>query len=67
MQPGDLIVGDADGVVVIPRAGAEAELDAAETKLAAEKQRLEEIARGELVSPWLGDALRSAGLPALQA
>lgn len=67
VQPGDLVIGDADGVVVIPRQEVPKVLDAAELKLAAEKTRLEEIARGELVSPWLHEALRSAGLPALPA
>ena len=65
VQPGDLVVGDADGVVVIPRADVPKVLEAAAKKLADEKVRLEEIARGELVSPWLNAALRSAGLPAL--
>lgn len=65
VQPGDLVVGDADGVVVIPRADVARVLEAAELKLAAEKTRLDEIARGELVSPWLHEALSSAGLPAL--
>ena len=65
VHPGDLVVGDADGVVVIPRADVERVLQAAEKKLADEKVRLEEIARGELVSPWLHDALRAAGLPSL--
>lgn len=65
VQPGDLVLGDADGVVVIPRAEVDRVLQAAEKKLADEKLRLEEVARGELVSPWLHDALRAAGLPAL--
>jgi regulator of RNase E activity RraA len=65
VQPGDLVLGDADGVVVIPRADVERVLQAAEKKLADERVRLEEIARGELVSPWLHGALRAAGLPAL--
>lgn len=65
VEPGDLVVGDVDGVVVVPRDRVHAVLDAADAKIAAEKQRLEEIARGELVSPWLDDALRGAGLPAL--
>ncbi|WP_028998861.1 RraA family protein [Azohydromonas australica] len=67
VQPGDLVLGDADGVVVIPRADVERVLQAAEKKQADEKVRLEEIARGELVSPWLHDALLAAGLPALPA
>jgi len=65
VSPGDLIVGDADGVVVIPRDNVDVVLAAAEEKAAAEKQRLDEIARGELVSPWLNDALRNAGLQPL--
>ena len=65
VQPGDLVVGDADGVIVVPRDQVKAVLDAADTKIAAEKQRLAEIARGDLVSPWLDDALRGAGLPPL--
>lgn len=65
VQPGDLVLGDADGVVIIPRAEVDRVLAAAEKKLADERVRLEEIARGELVSPWLHDALSAAGLPAL--
>jgi regulator of RNase E activity RraA len=65
VNPGDLVVGDVDGIVVIPREQVDAVLDAAEAKLAAERTRLEEIARGELVSPWLNGALQSAGLPTL--
>jgi 4-hydroxy-4-methyl-2-oxoglutarate aldolase len=65
VQPGDLVLGDADGVVIVPRDQVIDVLDAADAKIAAEKQRLAEIARGELVSPWLDDALRSAGLPPL--
>lgn len=65
VNPGDLIVGDVDGVVVIPRDEVEAVLDAADAKIAAEQQRLDEIARGELVSPWLNAALTQAGLAPL--
>lgn len=65
VQPGDLVVGDADGIVVIPRQDVARVLEAAKEKLAAEKTRLDEIARGDLVSPWLHDALRQAGLPSL--
>ena len=65
VQPGDLVIGDVDGVVIVPRDQVEAVLDAADAKIAAEKQRLAEIARGELVSPWLDGALRNAGLPTL--
>ena len=49
--------------VAASASGATCTATAAEKKLADEKTRLEEIARGELVSPWLDDALRAAGLP----
>jgi regulator of RNase E activity RraA len=65
VQPGDLVVGDVDGVVIVPREQVPAVLEAAQTKVNAEKQRLAEIARGDLVSPWLDAALRAAGLPML--
>ena len=67
MNPGDLVVGDVDGVVVIPKAEIEAVLDAAQKKMEAETQRIKEIEEGLLVSPWLDDALRQAGLPTLDA
>ena len=35
---------------------------AAAKKLADEQQRLKEIAEGSLISPWLDDALRAAGV-----
>jgi len=65
VNPGDLIVGDVDGVVVIPGADIDGVLELAAKKLAAEKQRIDEISAGLLVSPWLADALKQAGLPAL--
>lgn len=67
VNPGDLVVGDVDGVVIIPRDQVEKVLDAADAKIAAEQQRLDEIAKGELVSPWLNDALKQAGLAQLDA
>lgn len=65
VQPGDLVVGDADGVVIVPREQAKVVLDAADAKIGAEAERMAEIAGGQLVSPWLDAALRAAGLPAL--
>ena len=62
VNPGDLVVGDSDGVVVIPRGDVEAVLTAAAKKLADEQQRLKEIAEGSLISPWLDEALRNAGV-----
>lgn len=62
VQPGDLVVGDADGVVVIERAKAPAMLALAVKKVADEQDRLRAIARGETISKWLPAALRAAGM-----
>jgi 4-hydroxy-4-methyl-2-oxoglutarate aldolase len=62
VEPGDLVIGDCDGVVVIPRLSVDKVLAAAVKKLEAEAQRLAEIRDGILVSPWLNDALRDAGV-----
>lgn len=67
VQPGDLVIGDVDGVVVIPKADVDAVLAAAQEKVEAEARRVREIGEGLLVSPWLNDALKQAGLPALDA
>ncbi|SEB15934.1 RraA family protein [Variovorax sp. YR216] len=62
VNPGDLIVGDADGVVVIERAKAPAMLALADKKLADEAARQEAINRGDTASRWLPAALRAAGV-----
>jgi 4-hydroxy-4-methyl-2-oxoglutarate aldolase len=63
VRPGDLIVGDADGVVVIEREKAPSLLEAAAKKVAEERKRLDEIAAGRDLKPqWLDAALRAAGL-----
>lgn len=62
VNPGDLVVGDADGVVVIAREAVQDVLDAADAKVAAEARRMRDIAAGKLDSPWLAPALRQAGV-----
>lgn len=63
VQPGDLVVGDADGVVVVERARAAGLLDAAARKVAEERERLADIVAGRNLEPkWLEGALRAAGL-----
>jgi RraA family protein len=63
INPGDLIVGDADGVVVVEREKAESLLDLAATKLAEETKRIDAIRKGEQLRPaWLEGALRAAGV-----
>jgi regulator of RNase E activity RraA len=63
IRPGDLIVGDADGVVAIEREKAESLLPLARKKVADERERIAGIASGQAVRPaWLEGALRKAGV-----
>jgi len=63
VNPGDLVVGDADGVTVIERAKAAAVLPLAHEKVAAETKRIAQIKSREALAPsWLGAALRAAGV-----
>ena len=62
VNPGDLVVADADGVVVIERAKAPAMLPLAVKKVADEAARIDAIARGDTASKWLPAALRAPGV-----
>jgi 4-hydroxy-4-methyl-2-oxoglutarate aldolase len=62
VQPGDIIVGDSDGIVVVPQAMAEKAVAASAAKSASEKKRVEEIDRGEIDQSWLMPTLRAKGL-----
>jgi 4-hydroxy-4-methyl-2-oxoglutarate aldolase len=63
VEPGDLIVGDADGVVVVERGKAPSLLALAQTKVAEERGRIADIAAGRNIRPpWLEGSLRAAGL-----
>ena len=63
VHPGDLVIGDADGVVVIEREKAASLLDLAQAKVDDERKRLADIAAGKNLRPkWLEGALRAAGL-----
>jgi len=61
--PGDLVVGDCDGVTVIERAKAASLLPLAAEKVAAETKRIAGIRNREALRPaWLDGALRAAGV-----
>ena len=63
VRPGDLVVGDADGVIVIEREKAQSLLELATRKVADERKRLDDIAAGRDLRPkWLDGALRAAGV-----
>ena len=60
VNPGDMVVGDDDGVVVIPRARMNEAIEAARVKEMFEKQRKKEIAGGVLMPTWLDTMLVDA-------
>jgi 4-hydroxy-4-methyl-2-oxoglutarate aldolase len=63
VHPGDLVIGDADGVVVIEREKAASLLELAQAKVDDERKRLADIAEGKNLRPkWLEGALRAAGV-----
>jgi regulator of RNase E activity RraA len=63
VHPGDLVVGDADGVVVIERERAASLLPLARAKVADERKRIADIQAGKNLRPgWLDGALRAAGV-----
>jgi RraA family protein len=59
--PGDIIVGDVDGVVAVPRADAAQVLHAAQLLREKENGMLAAIARGDLDRSWVDAALVGAG------
>ena len=62
ISPGDLIVGDADGVVAIEREKAGSLFELAARKVADERARIADIVAGRDIRPkWLEGALRAAG------
>ena len=63
VKPGDLVVGDADGVTVIEREKAAAMLPLAAKKVADEMKRIADIKSRKALRPgWLDGALRAAGV-----
>jgi regulator of RNase E activity RraA len=63
VYPGDLIVGDADGITVVERAKAASLIPLAVDKVAAETKRIADIQSGKQLRPgWLDGALRAAGV-----
>jgi RraA family protein len=61
VHPGDIIVGDADGVVAVPLAHAEEVLALARAQLAKETAVLKSIAAGKVDRRWVDELLRQRG------
>lgn len=62
VHPGDFILGDADGVVVVEREKIESLLPLAAKKVQDETDRIAAIKRGDTAAKWLDAALRAAGV-----
>ncbi|HET6829368.1 MAG TPA: RraA family protein, partial [Ramlibacter sp.] len=62
VRSGDLVVADADGVVVIERERAEGLLPLVRRKVEDEAARIAQIKQGNTSAPWLAAALRAAGV-----
>lgn len=63
VNPGDLVVGDGDGVVVIERERVGEMIELGRKKVADERKRLDGIARRDQLTPgWLAAALKDAGV-----
>ena len=60
--PGDLVIGDADGVIVVEREKVETLLQAAAKKVEDEAARIEAIKNGNTAAKWLNSALRNASV-----
>jgi regulator of RNase E activity RraA len=61
IEPGDIVIGDLDGVLAVPRAEAETILKKAEAKLDAETRQMKAIAEGTNDRSWVDAALKERG------
>lgn len=61
ITPGDLVIGDQDGVLCVPFDSAEQLLQAAQAKQAAEVAMVAAIADGSYRAPWVDETLRRIG------
>ena len=62
VRPGDFVIADGDGVVVVEREKIEALLPAAARKVSDEAARIAAIKEGDTAAKWLNSALRTAGV-----
>lgn len=61
IHPGDLMLGDADGLLCVPFDDAERLLAATHKKMEAEKKMLDDIAAGQLDTSWIDATLKRLG------
>lgn len=63
VQPGDIVIGDLNGVVVVPRGFADELLDRLLERTAAEADYMEAIRRGDFSNAWVDRLLEDSDLP----
>ena len=61
IHPGDLMLGDADGLLCVPYDSLQPVLEATQQKMLIEKQMLADIAAGTLDTAWIDATLRRIG------
>jgi 4-hydroxy-4-methyl-2-oxoglutarate aldolase len=62
VSPGDIVVGDADGIAVVPRANAAEVLELVAQLMERERSRIAEIAAGGLFKSEIDETLRKKGV-----
>ena len=62
VRPGDMIIGDDDGVVVLQKEFAEATIDTVYQVIQREENRLKEIADGQVIRPGIDEILEKKGI-----
>lgn len=62
VHPGDVIAGDQNGVVVVPRECAREVVESLEERAAAESSYAASVARGKFTTAWVDEVLRAAGI-----
>ena len=62
VHPGDVIVGDLNGVTVVPRESAEDTLERLRSRMAAEATYTASVARGEFSNAWVDALLSESGV-----
>ena len=67
IAPGDLIIGDEDGLLAVPYEQAEAVYQAATAKHEVETKMLADIAAGTLDTSWIDARLKALGCSGVQA
>ncbi len=62
VHPGDIIVGDLNGVVVVPRGCADEVIETLEARAEVEAAYAAAVARGDFSTAWVDETLRAAGI-----